>query len=1034
MNITDKRQLLLEYTKCASNPAYTIESYFETFDKTQEGFVPFKLFDKQKLLISNYDNNRFNLVLKYRQAGISTVTAAYAAVKTAFAISDNPERVLILANKQETAVEFLNKITSFIKQLPDWVNISFDKASQKHVRLSNGSELKAVATSADALRGYTPTIMILDEAAFIEGGQALWSACLAAIGCLDESTLLITDKGIMELGDLLEDKENLGFHKLTQGISVVNKDNVLEKPDMGYKSSFTDTYKIKTKFGHELTGSWKHPLIVNGDWVQMQNLKVGDLVSFSYNQNIFGDDNVIDLTKSNIRQDAMIGSDKFNLLENLDVSYLMGLFLAEGHFDDKSIWVTNGDKEIQGRLILDGFGTKNFNQVKNRKNHFYLTSKYYKEIFHNVGLTRKSHASEKEIPKQILRASREVIVKFIQGMFDGDGCANKKIIKYSTTSKKIADQLQLVLLNFGIRSRISYSETKTSESSVITNKDHICKIYELFVLEGDINKFYERIGFGLSRKKYFKIYHENKINKRKINIEKDLVLKLLNENNIKSSEYEMNYRYLDSAKRYNKGYLTYHAINKLTKSGLSGSAYDKIMQIYTNSLSYFTDEIIEITKSEGWTYDLHLPETHSFNSNGFISHNTGGKAFLISTPNGLDEIYYEAYEGAISGTNKFKITHLKWWQDPRFNKDLRLIKTNDIIGWIQKPENEKTEEVIESAINFHIDVMLKLLEEGYKPHSSWYENMCRDMNLNKRMINQELECAFIGSGDNVIDGQVLRKQEEVNVIPPIYKDNEWDNHLWVWQMPQKGHRYILALDVSRGDSEDATGMCIIDYDTFEQVLEYHGKIPPDIAAQLVNHYGKMYNALSTFDITGGMGIAATQKLKELNYPKALLHYDNISENDIYFVPSPDAIPGINFASKNRRSQIIAALEEAISRGDFKMRSERLVAELKKFIYKNGRPDHMKGSHDDLIMALGMCLFVANTSFKKLQESDNMTRAMLDNWKIHTTVASNTPKYIIEDTTIPTQPEKNKIYDNQKEVLSNNNNNLRNTRDFSWLFS
>ena len=594
MSITDKRELLIEYTKCASDPSYTIESYFETFDKTQEGFVPFKLFDKQKLLISNYEANRFNLVLKYRQAGISTVTAAYAAVKTAFALSDNPERVLILANKQETAVEFLNKITNFIKQLPDWSAVSFDKASQKHVKLSNGSELKAVATSTDALRGYTPTIMILDEAAFIEGGQALWSACLAAIG-------------------------------------------------------------------------------------------------------------------------------------------------------------------------------------------------------------------------------------------------------------------------------------------------------------------------------------------------------------------------------------------------------------------------------------------------------TGGKAFLISTPNGLDEIYYEAYEGAISGTNKFKITHLKWWQDPRFNKDLRLIKTNDIISWIQKPENEKTEEVIESAITFHIDVMLKLLEEGYRPHSTWYENMCRDMNLNKRMINQELECAFIGSGDNVIEGQVLRKQEETTVTQPIYKDTEWENNLWVWQMPQKGHRYILALDVSRGDSEDATGMCIIDYDTFEQVLEYHGKVPPDIAAQLVDHYGRMYNALSTFDITGGMGIAATQKLKELNYPKSLLHYDNVSENDIYFVPSPDAIPGINFASKNRRSQIIAALEEAVSRGDFKIRSERLIAELKKFIYKNGRPDHMKGSHDDLIMALGMCLFVANTSFKRLHESDNMTKAMLDSWKTSTTTYQKTPTYIIEDTTITTQPKPGKIYNNPTE-LSNNNNNLKNTRDFSWLFS
>ena len=593
MSITDKRQLLIEYAKCASNPSYTIESYFETFDKTQEGFVPFKLFDKQKLLISNYEENRFNLVLKYRQAGISTVTAAYAAVKTAFALSDNPERVLILANKQETAVEFLNKITGFIKQLPDWAAISFDKSSQKHVRLSNGSELKAVATSTDALRGYTPTIMILDEAAFIEGGQALWSACLAAIG-------------------------------------------------------------------------------------------------------------------------------------------------------------------------------------------------------------------------------------------------------------------------------------------------------------------------------------------------------------------------------------------------------------------------------------------------------TGGKAFLISTPNGLDEIYYEAYEGAISNTNKFKITHLRWWQDPRFNKDLRMIKTNDMITWIEKPENEKIEPIIEGANTLHFDAIMKLIDEGYRPHSTWYENMCRDMNLNRRMINQELECAFIGSGDNVIEGEVLRKQETDNVQQPAFKATEWDNNVWVWQLPQKGHRYILALDVSRGDSEDATGMCIIDYDTFEQVLEYHGKVQPDIAAQLVDQYGRMYNALSTFDITGGMGIAATSKLKEIGYPKNLLHYDNVGESNIFWMPPPDAIPGINFASKNRRGQIIAALEEAVARGGFKIRSERLVAELKKFIYKNGRPDHMKGSHDDLIMALGMCLFVANTSFKKLQESDNMTKAMLDSWKVNNHVPENKTQYLLDNDTISSSVTPNKTYNNPKELLSNNNN-LQNTRDFSWLF-
>lgn len=588
-NITDKRELLLEYTKCSSDPAYVIESYFETFDKTREGYVPFELFDGQKKLVANYKEHRFNLVLKYRQAGISTVTAAYSAVLTAFASPDRPEKVLILANKQETAIEFQNKIINFVKQLPSWVNVGFEKSSQKHVRLSNGSEIKAVATSQDALRGYTPTVLLIDEAAFVEGGQELWTACLASIG-------------------------------------------------------------------------------------------------------------------------------------------------------------------------------------------------------------------------------------------------------------------------------------------------------------------------------------------------------------------------------------------------------------------------------------------------------TGGKAVLISTPNGLDPIYYASYEGAIKGDNSFCITHLKWWKDPRFNKDLKLVETKDIVDWFQKPIKEKDNKVIDSANKLTYKEVDELIDKGYKPYSSWYENMCRDMNFNKRMINQELECAFIGSGDNVIEGDIIRKQELENVKEPEIKDKAWDSNMWIWELPQKGHRYILALDVSRGDSSDATGMAIIDYDTFEQVAEYHGKVPPDIAAQLVDQYGRMYDALSTFDITGGMGVATTQKLKELNYPKKLLHYDKEGNNGVLYMPDDNAIPGINFASRNRRSQIVAALEEAVSRGGFKIRSERLTAELKKFVYKNGKPNHMKGAHDDLIMALGMALFVANTSFKRLQESENMTKAMLDSWKVTSNNTKSESNYLLESVTSKPDPSKN---DNPKK--NDLNQTIKNTEEFGWLF-
>ena len=111
-------EISMEFYKCLEEPTYAIENYLETFDKTQEGFVPFKLFDKQKEIIQAYIDHRFTMVTKPRQAGVSTTTAAYAAILTAFADKKNPEQILIIANKQDMAFEFLDKIKDFLRQVP----------------------------------------------------------------------------------------------------------------------------------------------------------------------------------------------------------------------------------------------------------------------------------------------------------------------------------------------------------------------------------------------------------------------------------------------------------------------------------------------------------------------------------------------------------------------------------------------------------------------------------------------------------------------------------------------------------------------------------------------------------------------------------------------------------------------------------------------------------------------------------------------------------------------------------------------------
>ena len=192
-----KEELISEYAKCYRDTSYAIETYLETYDNTQSSYVPFKLFPEQKMMLKNFEDYNENITKKYRQAGVSTATAAWISKQLQFASNTKPEKVLILANKLDTAQELANKIRGFLNQWPEWVNVGFskEKDSQRHYKLNNGCEVKAVATSVDALRGYTPTILIFDEAAYIEAGDDLWAACMASLSTGGQVIVISTPNG-----------------------------------------------------------------------------------------------------------------------------------------------------------------------------------------------------------------------------------------------------------------------------------------------------------------------------------------------------------------------------------------------------------------------------------------------------------------------------------------------------------------------------------------------------------------------------------------------------------------------------------------------------------------------------------------------------------------------------------------------------------------------------------------------------------------------------------------------------------------------
>ena len=133
-----KEQLTIEYVKCMRDTPYALRTYLQTYDNTVQKYVPLELFPDQVTLLNDYENYEENIALKYRQAGVSTVTAAWISKRLVFAKKERPEKILIIANKLDTSMEMANKIRSFVDQWPKWVGAGFsvDKNSQRHYKLS----------------------------------------------------------------------------------------------------------------------------------------------------------------------------------------------------------------------------------------------------------------------------------------------------------------------------------------------------------------------------------------------------------------------------------------------------------------------------------------------------------------------------------------------------------------------------------------------------------------------------------------------------------------------------------------------------------------------------------------------------------------------------------------------------------------------------------------------------------------------------------------------------------------------------------
>ena len=377
---------------------------------------------------------------------------------------------------------------------------------------------------------------------------------------------------------------------------------------------------------------------------------------------------------------------------------------------------------------------------------------------------------------------------------------------------------------------------------------------------------------------------------------------------------------------------------------------------------------------------------------------SGKSICYVSTPYGKDAIYYPVYSGAKKGENSFTLTEFRWYQDPRYNKHLKWNFYDKKTG----EEKIYVEPILNSQgdIEYNEQHWEDMVQQNYTPTGPWYEKMCATYNYDKQKIAQELDVSFQGSSGTVIDSEIIEYHEKTNTRQPLYTDNFY-KEAWIYREPIENHKYIMTIDVSTGSGDDSSVIHILDVDyidekghaNIEQVFEYQGKIQGDILGELAEKYGVYYgNALAVVDCIGSSGDACVLKLQSLNYPN--LYYDDPNLKNVtvenngnnYNEILEKKMPG--FRASSVRMQMLMNLEKMLRFNEITPRSKRFTQELTTFIWKNGRPDHQSGYHDDTITSMAMGLYILEFSFKKLQAVKEKTKAILSSMILAQNIMSN----------------------------------------------
>ena len=318
---------------------------------------------------------------------------------------------------------------------------------------------------------------------------------------------------------------------------------------------------------------------------------------------------------------------------------------------------------------------------------------------------------------------------------------------------------------------------------------------------------------------------------------------------------------------------------------------------------------------------------------------TGGRAIVLSTPNGTGNFFHKMWTKAEEGTNGFVPIKLHWSVHPERNQE-----------WRDKQDDE----------------------------------------LGLRMAAQECDCDFTTSGHTVFENELMKFIEETNICNPLEKRGI-EGGLHIWEYPDYTRKYIITADVARGDSKDYSAFHIIDIEESKQIGEFKAQIgTKEFGHMLVAMATEYNNALLVIE-NANIGWNTIQVVIDKGYnnlyysPKgeAATNADAFLAKGYDITDTTKMVPGFTMSMKTR-PLVIGKLDAYLKDKAITIQGKRTLEEMKTFIWLNGKPEAQIGYNDDLVMSLATACYVRDTALKFAQQGLDMTRATVSNWQRETT--------------------------------------------------